>query len=249
MIVSQGQLGISLNPFHYAKKGVEAAGHGVATGARYAGRGLKKVALTAVKPFEWLGSKITAPVRNRVHTLRNRRAHKLAFDKRKATTPNAAESAEAKSWTKQHLKSQGPQGKILALFAGSAPDAVLLGAYEPYVNQLGDPATLSVIAASVPVFMALMDRILGHANQSGEAPANPAADAEAAVSAPPGSVDLTPVQDAAADATQAAQDAVDEAGGMVKLPGGIKVKKKHLMIGGAVIGGVVLLSLLLPKKS
>lgn len=233
-----------------AKTGV----HVAKTGVKAVGKGLK---YAIVAPALWLASKATAPVRNRVHKLRNRRAAKLAWDRRKSKTPNAAENAEAKSWTKSHLKGKGPHGQVLALFAG-APDDVLLGSYEPYAGQLGmDPATATVIASSIPIFMALMNKVLGQASASGEAPANPQADAAADASAAaetaaaPGEIDVGPAQEAAADAAQAAQEAVQDAvePGMVRLPGGIRAKKSHLMIGGAVVGGLVLISLLMPKKS
>ena len=268
------------SPFKAVGRGIKKVGKGAVTGVKYAGKGVKKVGKTGysvaktgvkavgkglkiaiVSPALWLASKATAPVRNRVHTLRNRRASKLAWDNRKSKTPNAQEQAQAKSWTKSHLKGKGPHGQILALFAG-APDDVLLGSYEPYAGQLGmDPATATLIASSIPIFMALMNKVLGQASSSGEAPADPQADAAAAASAAaetaaaPGEIDIGPAQEAAADAAQAVQEAAQEAGvipppaGMVRLPGGVTAKKSHLLIGGAVVGGLVLLTLLMPKKS
>jgi hypothetical protein len=243
------------------KAGVKVAKTGVKvakTSVKMVGKGLK---IALVSPALWLASKATAPIRNRVHKLRNRRASKIAWDNRKSKTPNAQEQAQAKSWTKSHLKGKGPHGQILALFAG-APDDVLLGSYEPYAGQLGlDPATATVIAASIPIFMALMNKVLGQASSSGEAPADPQADAAATASAAaetaaaPGEIDVGPAQEAAADAAQAVQEAAQEAGvvpppaGIVRLPGGVQAKKSHLLIGGAVVGGLVLLTLLMQKKS
>ena len=71
----------------------------------------------------------------------------------------------------------------------------------------------------------------------------------ASVQTPPagGTVDLTQVQDAAAQAASAANDAVQEATtppGMVRLPGVGAVKRSHLMIGGGILAAVVVLSLL-----
>lgn len=264
-------LGFSLNPLHYVKKaavatghGVVAAGHGVTHAASAVGHGAVHAAeavghgikVGIIKPFEWLASKATAPIRNRVHTLRDRRAKKIAWDKRKSTTPTPSEQAEAKAWTKSHLKKQGPQGQLLQLFAGTSP--MLLGN-----ATLGDPVTLSLIAASIPVFMALMNKVLHKADASGQAPADPTKGGGAAAPvAPvaPGTVDLTPVQDAAAAAAADASGG-GGAGGDAGAGGGEKrghgggggakvlgLPKKYVMIGGAVLGGVLVLSLLMPPK-
>ena len=241
----------------YTGKGVVAAGKGVATGAKAVGKAAKTVALTAIKPVTWLAALATRPVRNRVATLRNRRATKLAWDRRKTKTPNAAENAEAKTWTAQKLKGQGPHGHVLALFAG-AEDDILLGGYEPYEGQLGvDPGTATVITASIPILMALVNRVIGSSDKSGEAPADPGADAKAAAEgggaapAEAGEVDMTAVQAAAEDAGQSVQEAAEAAAtppGSVRLPGVGAVKKNHLMIGGAVLGAVLLISLLKPSS-
>jgi len=254
------ELGFSLNPLHYVKKAAVATGHGVSRGAHAVGHGAVSAAnavghgikVGIIKPFEWVASKVTAPIRNRVHQLRDRRAGKLAWDRRKSKTPNASERAEAKAWTKNHLKKQGPHGEILQLFAGSTP--MLLGGGV----ALGDPVTISLIAASVPVFMALMNTVLKKANNSGEAPANPAAGGSGKGGAPgpaaPGTVDLTPVQDAAAAAAGGDAGGGDAAGGGGKGKHGggggqiLGMPKKYVMIGGAVLGGVLVLSLLTSKK-
>lgn len=67
----------------------------------------------------------------------------------------------------------------------------------------------------------------------------------ASVQTPPagGTVDLTPVQDAAAAANDAVQEATTPPG-MVRLPGIGAVKRSHLMIGGGILAAVVVLSLL-----
>lgn len=269
MITSQAQLGsgefgFSFNPVHYVKAAAHDVRHPLDT-AKGAAQSVGHAIKTGIiKPFEWIGSKVTAPIRNRVHTLRNRRAAKLAWDKRKSKTPNATENAEAKAWTKNHLKKQGPHGEVLQLFAGAPSYQIGYGL--GYAMQLGDPATITLIAASIPVFMALMNSVLKKANSSGEAPANPGADAAAVAS----SGTATAAQDATAAA--AAADGGGDAGGgdgadtggddsagggggkgggaMVKLPGGVKMKRKTLMIGGAVAGGLILVALLTsPKKS
>lgn len=245
-------LGFSLNPFHYVKKAATTVAHDVrhpistAKGAAEAvGHAIKT---GIIKPFEWVASKATAPIRNRVHQLRDRRARKLAWDNRKSTTPTPAENAQAKSWTKSHLKQQGPHGEILQLFAGSSP--MLLGA-----ATLGDPVTLSLIAASIPVFMALMNKVLHKADASGQAPADPTkGGAAASAPAAPGTVDLTPAQDAAAAAGGGGDGGggADAGGGGGKHGGGggklLGMPKKYVIIGGAVLGGVLVLSLLTGKK-
>ena len=266
-----GDLGFSLNPFHYVKKAAVAAGHGVAKGARVVGHETSVVAhavghgATAaadavghgikagiIKPFEWVASKVTAPIRNRVHKLRDRRAAKLAWDRRKSTTPNAQEKAEAKSWTKSHLKSQGPHGEVLQLFAGPMP--MLLGGGGV---ALGDPATISLIAASIPVFMALMNKVLNHANASGEAPADPTKGGAPGGAPPPGA----PGADAGGPDATAAGGGADAGGDDSGASGGgggkhgrgggamiLGMPKKYVIIGGAVLGGVLVLSLLTSKK-
>ena len=266
MIVQTAPLGFSLNPFHYAKKAVKTVAHDVRhpldtakSAANTVGHAVK---VGIIKPFEWVASKVTAPIRNRVHTLRNRRAAKLAWDNRKSKTPNAAEQAQAKAWTKAHLKHQGPHGAVLALFAGSE-SMTGYGMGLGYAAQLGDPATISLIAASIPVFMALMNSILKKANKSGEAPANPAADAAAAASSgtaaaagagPPGAAADAGAEAGAGAGGDDGSGGGDGSGGsggggaMVKLPGGTKIKKKTLMIGGAIFGGLVLVLLLTPPK-
>lgn len=242
-------LGFSLNPLHYVKKaavaaghGVTAVGHGAAHAAEAVGHGIKT---GLIKPFEWVASKVTAPIRNRVHQLRDRRAKKLAWDARKSTTPTPAEQAQAKAWTKSHLKKQGPHGEVLQLFAGPSP--MLLGN-----ATLGDPVTLSIIAASVPIFMELMNKVLHKADASGEAPANPAAGGGGA--AAPGA----PGGDAAAagdDGSGGGADAAGDGSGGKHGKGGdgggpklLGMPKKYVIIGGAVLGGVLVLSLLTSKK-
>jgi hypothetical protein len=240
------QLGFSLNPL----KAVRKVGSGIATGARAVGRGAKTVGKLAykpiefavVKPTEWLAHKIMAPVRNRVQKIVHRRAAKIAYDNRKSTTPTPAEVSQARSWTRSKLRHELPHGPALAVFAG--PDTVLLGDHELGVAP-------AIAAAAVPIFVALAQSLLSRFARSGEAPANPGADANAEAAAPDapvpaGTVDLQPAQDAAQDVA----DTIDTTAhpGMVKLPGGMQVKKSHLMIGGAVLGGVILLSLFQRKS-
>ena len=271
MICSQPQLGFSLtsfvktavNPIAMTKKSFQAT----KAVAKTTGKVVYKASVlplqyTLIKPTRWLADKATKPIRNRVQTIVNRRAVKIAMDKRHSTTPTPAEKAEAKAWTKHKLTYDGPggiptpHGKILALFAGSEY-------HVPAYTEMGQLGVApAVIAAAVPILVALANSMISKYNKSGEAPAHPQADAATNASDPvaPGTVDLQPVQNAIDEATaSAAQDAGgsgtepgdDGSGGGAKkhgggLPGGIT--QKQLMIGAAVIGGVVLIAMLTKKS-
>jgi hypothetical protein len=229
-------------PTKYAYQGTKAVG-------KLAYKGIE---WTAIKPTEWLAHKIMAPVKNRVQKIVHRRAAKLAYDSRKSTTPTPAEVSQARSWTRGKLMHELPHGPALAIFAGHPEVMDMLGDH-----QLG--VAPAVAAAAVPIFMALAQQLLNRFSSSGEAPANPQADASADASAPDapapaGTVDLQPVQDAAQDVAEAVDKAAGKGkrggkGGTVTLPGGMQVKKSYLAIGGAVLGGVILLSLFTRKKS
>lgn len=261
-----GQLGFSItSPFKAVGRGVatagKAVGHGAVVGAKATGRatvvgaktvgkGALAVGKLALKPAEWLAHVAMTPVRNRVHTLRDRRANKIAWDKRKSRTPTPAERAEAASWTKSKLKSQGPHGQVLALFAGPP---IRLREPDEYNARMGEVVTAATVTAAVPVLLALMNSILGKTAQSGEAPERIGADGKPMQAMPdkPGTVDMTPVQEAA---QSAAEDAAADAGGgagsggaMIQLPGVGPVKRSYVLIGGAVLGGVLLLALL-PRR-
>lgn len=250
MLVSSPQLGFSItSPFKKIGRGIEsgarAAGRGVKAGAKFSVKAAyAPIKWGIIKPTEWLAHRVMAPVRNRVQKLVHRRAVKLAYDNRKSTTPTPAEVSQARSWTRSKLKGELPHGPVLALFAGSMPTPWPMGSYELGVAP-------AVAAAAVPIFVALAQQLLSRFSRSGEAPANPQADAAAEAAAPdapvpPGTVDLQPAQDTADAATDAIDTAVHP--GTVKLPGGMRVKKSHLAIGGAVLGGVILLSLFTRKK-
>jgi hypothetical protein len=243
VIVSNSPLGFSIRSVGRGiKSGVQATGHGIKKGAKVVGKAAYfPVEWTLIKPTQWLAHQAARPIKGLVLRLEHRRAVKLAWDKRKSKTPNAQELAEAKSWTKHTLNHQLPHGPILALFAGS--DAAMLGYYENV--QLG--IAPAVVAAAIPVFMAVMQNLLSRFSKSGEAPADPGADAQAAAAdqgPPPGVTDLQPAQDAAADAVQNVADKVRGGGKSVKLPGVGRVKQSYLMIGGAVALGLVLVVML-----
>jgi len=133
--------------------------------------GAKTVAKVVTKPIVAVSAavfnKLVSPLRNRVTSLKKGRALKLAQLRRKSNVPTAAENNEAAGWTKAKLKSGGPQGYLLALFAG---------ADTPFcVNGLGmstnlgvDPATMSLIAASLPPLTLLLNNVLKKAGAAGE---------------------------------------------------------------------------------
>jgi len=251
--------------------GVRATGSGIATGARVTGRAAVATgkvagkgaiiagkvafapALLTMKASQWLANQAMTPVKNKVHTLRDRRANKLAWDKRKSRTPNAAEKAEAKAWTQAKLKSQGPHGQVLALFAG--PPMRMLNEYESAM-QLGEVVTAATITASIPVFLAILNALLNKTSRSGEAPANIGPDGQPMPQQgpdAPGTVDMTPVQEAAQAMAEdaAAESGVEASGGgaLMRVPGVGPVQRSHLMLGAAVVGGVLLLMMLTRKKS
>ncbi len=260
--LTQDELGFSIT--HALKRvghGVVHAASTVEHGAVSAAKAAGKVALLPAKEVIHVVHAALAlafrPVTRRIQTLENRRAAKIAFDKRKATVPTPAERAEAKNWTKNKLKGEGPQGRVLALFAGPPPFIP----YNPRAGLLGqDPATVSAMAAAIPAFISLMEKALGKFSKSGEAPAkpgdapaaDPAADAAASAAAAGG--------DAGADAggDAAGGDASADAGGgggkhkggggKMMLPGIGAVPKTAVYVGGGILA-LVLLVALTKKKS
>jgi uncharacterized membrane protein YgcG len=253
-----GGLGFSLNPLHYVKKAAHDVAHPISTVKSAASAAAHVAELPAKAVVHAVTSVMKLafrPITSRIHTLENRRAGKIAYDKRKATTPTPAERAQAKSWTKSHLRSQGPQGALLSLFAGPPP----MMPFMPAAGMLGqDPATVSVIAASIPIFTALMNSILHKASASGEAPAKPgdappASDPEAAAAAQAQAAGggAAAGGDAGGGDAGAGGDAGGGGGGGGGHGGGSKIlgmPKKYVIIGGAVLGGILVLSLLSSKK-
>lgn len=244
---------------HVAAKGATATGHVAAKGATttvHVGEKVGKIALLPITlPMEALTSLLFEPVRSRVHKMRDRRAKKLSWDRRKSLQPNAAENAEAKSWTKSRLKSKGPHGLLLALFAG-APEMgahALLGNY-----QLG--VAPAVAAALVPVLTAVASQIVSDVAKSGEAPANPqqpgapppaAETQEAAALAPAAAAALTSVSQAVSAAAPSAPPPAPMAPAPAPTapppaaaePFWTPGLKKGAMIGGGVLAALIALSM------
>ncbi|HEV3059591.1 MAG TPA: hypothetical protein VGY48_15180 [Vicinamibacterales bacterium] len=255
------QTGLGFNPFHAVARAAKGVEHGVATGARAAGHGVVKVGKivgkVALAPYEFSLELTKAatrlalrPVTSRVRTLEKRRAAKIAWDKRKSRTPTPAEKAEAKAWTKSQLRKQLPHGPLLAMLAGPLPMPVDMGSMS---TNLG--IAPAVIAALIPVFIALVNSMLHKFASNGQAPiaigpngqiitaGDPTAvpDAAADEGPPPGSDPNEVAQDVAA----AGGDDGSSDGGGATMPGG---KKGNLiMIGGLVIGVVLVASLFKSK--
>lgn len=255
MIFEQPQLGFSLT------KPFKSVAHAVSHEAKAVGKGAVHVAKKATSPIARLAlfpvvelNKVVLtpivktalkPVKSRVNTLKTRRAQKLAWDRRKSTTPTPAEHAEATSWAKSKLRGEAPPlGLMLSLLAGPP----IIDERTPVIGQLGEPATASVLA-SIPALIALMNTILSRSSKSGEAPASVGGGgkhgggANASGDAGGGAQD-----DGGADAgSDTGSDT--GSGAKIKLPGVGPVKKSYVLIGGAVLGGALLLALLTRKST
>lgn len=158
--------GLGFNPFKTVASGIKTAGRGIATGAKAAGHGIK-VAGQASLHF------VLRPLRAVVDNVTSRRAKKLSWDRRKSLHPNRTEIAEAKNWTKNEFNKRGPQGQLIAHLAGSSVnDTPLNGAFGQ------DPATLSLIAASVGALTAVAAAVSKGLAKGGGAPADPRSAAE-----------------------------------------------------------------------
>ena len=171
-----GQTGFGWNPLHAVKNLAKKTEHGVVTAGKDVGKGavfvVKKTVLLptqfAVEITKAATRLALRPVTSRIRTLENRRANKIAWDARKSRTPTPSERAQAKSWTKSKLKGQLPHGPLLALLAGApAVHPAELGQFGMSTNLGIAPA---VIAALIPVFIALMNSMLKSFSKSGEAP-------------------------------------------------------------------------------
>jgi hypothetical protein len=280
MYVQAAPLGFSLNPLHYAKKAVHEAAAGGKFVVHHAGDIAKLAVLPVVEMNKYILQPILhvalTPVRRKVDVLKNRRAHKIAWDTRKSPTPTPAENAQAKSWAKSYLKHEVPPfGLMLSLLAGpalyGAPRANMFGTSAMF----GDPTTATIIA-SVPTLLAIIDKVLTRSDKNGQAPSNAAGKGKgggggggggaAAADGGGAAADAGGGADAGADASAAGGDdgGADAGGGGGGRHGGkhggggggagtlakkFGLSKKQLMIGGAVVGGLVLLVLLMPKKS
>jgi hypothetical protein len=153
-----------------AKKAVKVAVKVHTMPVKYAYKGVKAVGKGAM----WLATK---PIRSRINVMVNRRATKLAWDARRSKTPTPQERGAARAWAKRKLSAKGPHGKLVAMLAAPTP-VDLLGAplFGMSVSSGGlgiEPATLTAITASIPVFIALVNAVINATSKSGEAPANP----------------------------------------------------------------------------
>lgn len=130
------------------------------------GKGVLKVAKVAAMPVAFVSvaafKLATKPIRSKLSTLKKRRALKLAWDRRRSTTPTPAENAEARTWAKASLRRKGPHGVILATLAG---DDALFG------DALG--IAPAAIVAAAPVLLKVLDLAMKSFAKEGSAPADP----------------------------------------------------------------------------
>lgn len=85
----------------------------------------------------------------------SRRARKIAYSQRRSLTPNQAEQREATVWAGRYLRRKGLFGKLVATALVS-----------------GEPASSSLVTASIPLLLSLARRALKTAEREG-APADP----------------------------------------------------------------------------
>lgn len=266
-------LGFSLNPIHAVKSAARAVGHGVKSGAKAVGHGAVAsgkfvehhagtALLVAVPPLalaKYVAKPIMMaalkPVRNKVNQLKDRRAKKLAWDRRQSTTPTQAEKNEAKSWAKSSLRREKPPfGLMLSFLAGTPPpEPILFGRVEPIsLGDLGDPTTAAIIS-SIPVLLEIMKSVLSHHDSAGDAPANAQGRGGApGPAAAPGAPDANGGDAGGGDTGGDDGSGSGGAGGKHGKGGGgamiLGMPKKYVIIGGAVFGGIIVLSLLTSKK-
>jgi hypothetical protein len=253
--------GLGWNPLHAVRRAAGGVAHGVSKGARGVEHGAVKVGKFAVKaalaPAEfslYLTKAATRlalrPVTSRIRTLENRRANKIAWDARKSRTPTPAERSQAKAWTKAKLRHELPHGPLLALLAGApSVSPAELGQFGMSTNLGIAPA---VIAALIPVFIALMNSMLRSFSKSGEAPIMIGPDGRPII--PPG-MDVTMPDPAAEAAVNAGDDGPaggpdDGSGGAPgdgMVPGG-PVNKNHVLLFGGIVLAIVVVSMATKKK-
>ncbi len=217
-----------------------------------------------------LSKTVLRPVISKLNTLKDRRAKKLAWDRRKSKTPTAAERNEARSWAKSYLKGQKPPfGFMLSQLAGPLDD-------EPLMGSFGEPVSAATVIASIPVLLSLLAIILQNVNKSGAAPINPATGqpmtpaeqaqaanesaaaaqaaaqlpgAEAAAGMIPPGAELPSMEgdDGMEGDVDSGGGAMVPSGGRGGLPAG--VQKSHILLFGGVAVGLVVLAMLLKKPA
>jgi hypothetical protein len=259
-----GQSGLGWNPLHSIKKAASGVAHVATTAGKDVGKGaVFVVKKTVLLPTEFAVEITKAatrlalrPVTSRIRTLENRRANKIAWDARKSRTPTPAERAQAKSWTKSKLNHELPHGPLLALLAGAPAPQPELGQFGMSTNLGIAPA---VIAALIPVFMALMNSMLSKLSRSGEAPV--AIGPNGQIIVPPGMDPTMP--DAAAQAAVDAGadgptgpdggpggpgDMMPGGGGPGGGGGGAPGKSNLMLFGGLAVAGVLVIMLMSGSK-
>lgn len=254
-----------------AGKGVTTAGKGVATGGKFVAKGAVKGVKAVGSGVKYALSKtVLRPVISKLNTLKDRRAKKLAWDRRKSKTPTAAERNEARAWAKSYLKGQKPPfGYMLSQLAGPIDD-------EPLMGSFGEPVSAATVIASVPVLLSLLAIILQNVNKSGAAPINPAtgqpmtpaeqaqaanetAAAAQAAAQLPGAEAAAGMIPPGAEMPGMEGDDIDsgdiDSGGGAMVPSGgggmlpPGVQKSHILLFGGVAVGLVVLAMMLKKPA
>jgi hypothetical protein len=144
------------------KEAAKSAGRVALAPARLAVDTTKHAAKTGYAVSKAVTNVALKPLRTRLNTLKDRRAKKIAFDKRRSTVPTVAERAQARKDVKAYLSAKGPHGKMLSYLAG--PD---------YYDGLGvvgyDDAAIAAVATALT---ASLVKMIGDAAKSKFAPAD-----------------------------------------------------------------------------
>lgn len=182
---------VAVKPVTVTAKAGKAVGKGVAKGGKAVGKGAVKGVKAVGKGVKAISKAsfrlITKPLRSRVDKLTNRRAAKIAWDRRQSKQPNAQEKAEARQWAKNEFRKKGPHGKLIAALAGCPTAQRELGSIELGV----DPATMTAVAGVIGALTAMAQVMLTSTAKSGEAPVDP-------TTAPPTAIEPTEIEPEAA---------------------------------------------------
>lgn len=144
----------------------------VGTGKNVLKSTVKLVKSTTLGPIQAtildpLNATVLYPVKKKIDTLTNRRAMKLASDRRgPGAKPTAGEHSEARTWTRNQLLKKPPIGTLFAVLA-SPPEAA-------YTTNLGNSlgAVPAALVAAIPPALVLMNSLLKQfGSKGGPAPA------------------------------------------------------------------------------
>ncbi len=112
---------------------------------------------------------VTGPVRRRIFRaffskLISRRARLISWQRRRSLRPLPGEQRQAQSWATAYVRRKGILGKLVG--------AALSGDVAGRCDLVGEPATATLVTASIPVLIQLARRALKTAEREG-APAEP----------------------------------------------------------------------------